>query len=326
MLAKTWIIPESFYFHLFQKPCLDQGACATSEESTRISKSRKCRSDSDCIGNEYCHTFHRLCVKPVEVVTPVKTSVKRCSKDSDCRTAEYCHVFWRICLPSRRVHYRKPPTRRPSWYCYTSKDCKINEQCHGRFHSCYTRPGISTVRRNAGNSRRCETTSDCGENFYCHVHFRICLENVPAANKPSSKIRKQKTCSSKTPCPKGMLCHHFWSICYIPARVVTLPKRNKTEQCQIDSDCRPNEFCHFMVTSAGHLVARQRRSIQRICLPRRFQKIKKNKEVGTCKTAADCGPSRCCLKKLGVCMGYKLPGEMCLTEEVRKMISLGTFQ
>ncbi len=188
----------------------------------------------------------------------------------------------------------------------------MNEQCHKRFHACYTRPGISTVRRDTGNSRRCETTSDCGANFYCHDHFHICLKNTPTVTKPP--VKTTRTCSADTPCPKGMLCHDIWNICYTPAQVLILPQKNKTQQCQIDSDCRPDEFCHAMAT--GHVVARQRRNIQKICLPQKFRQFPKSGGDPTCKTDADCGPNKCCLGNLGVCMAYKLPGEMCLIAKV----------
>jgi hypothetical protein len=201
---------------------------------------------------------------------------------------------------------------RPSWYCRTSKDCKINEQCHKRFHACYATPGMSTVRRDTGNSRRCETASDCGPNFYCHDNFRICLKNTPTATVSPTKF--DRTCSESAPCPTGSLCHDLWHICYTPAHVVVLPQKNKTQKCNVDGDCRPDEFCHAMTT--GHVIARQRRNIQKMCLPRRFRQIPKSAADATCKRDADCGPNKSCLGKFGVCMAYKLPGEMCLLAKV----------
>ncbi|CAB3976743.1 Hypothetical predicted protein [Paramuricea clavata] len=306
--------------------CLLGSSISYQETNQRISKlnegasnsaNKNCRSDTDCIDDKYCHEFHRLCLRRQELVTvaPVKTSAKRCSEDSGCKIIEYCHSFWKICLPSQTVHNqpptKQPSTKRPSWYCRTSKDCKRNEQCHKRFRVCYTRPAMSTVRRDTGNSRRCDKTSDCGTNFYCHDHFRICLEHTPAVTQAPKKTTK--TCSTNTPCPKGMLCHDFWNICYTPAHVLTLPQKNKTQQCQIDSDCRPDEFCHTMV--AGPMVARQRRNIKRMCLPRTFRQFPKSDGSKTCKTDADCGPNKSCLGNLGVCMAYKLPGEMCLIKK-----------
>lgn len=244
-------------------------------------------------------------------VASVRRSVDSCSIDSDCRTLEYCHTFWKICLPSPTV-YRRPPTKRPPWYCRSSKDCKKNEQCHKRFHACYKRPGMSTVRRDTGNSRRCDKASDCGANFYCHDHFRICLKHTPIVTPPPTT--STQSCNANVSCPKGMICHDFWNICYTPPRVVTLQQENKTQPCLFDSDCKANEFCHSMTT--GQVIGRQRRNAKRMCLPSDLRQFPKNDEDIACKTDAECGANRSCLGKLGICMAYKLPGEMCLIEKV----------
>lgn len=225
--------------------------------------------------------------------------------------SEYCHNFWKICLPAQAVQAKKPPTQRPSWYCRTSKDCQITEQCHKRFHACYTRPAMSTVRRDVGNSRKCVKTSDCGRDFYCHDRFQICLKNVTVTTVAKSKTKTAKPCGLNAPCPNGMLCHNFWNICYTPPQVVSIPPKNKTHQCQIDSDCRPGEFCYTM--AIGQVFTRLRRNIQNVCLSR---KPSTNKKDAACKTDSDCGPNKCCLGNLGVCMAYKLPGEMCLMAKV----------
>ena len=233
---------------------------------------------------------------------------------------EYCHNFWKICLPSQTAAQNPPPTKRPSWYCRTSEDCEINEQCHKRFHACYTRPGMSTVRRDAGNSRKCEKTSECGANFYCHDHFRICLEIKPTVTMVKSTTKSSKSCDANTPCPKGKLCHNLWNICYTPAQVLPLPKKNKTQQCQIDSDCAPGEYCHAL--PSGNVVARQKRTIEKVCLSQKLRQQPKSNQSTKCKTNADCGPNKCCLGNLGVCMPYKLPGEMCLVAKVHATVGI----
>ncbi|XP_028392166.1 uncharacterized protein LOC114516786 [Dendronephthya gigantea] len=300
--------------------CLWGSSISHQEDTRRTSKlteapvsnraSTSCLSDADCIRNEYCHDFYRVCLRQKRQGTaaPVSNSRKGCSEDSHCKMTEYCHNFWKICLPAQAVQVKRPPTQRPSWYCRTSKDCRITEQCHRRFHACYTRPAMSTVRRDVGGSRKCVKTSDCGQNFYCHDHFKICLKNVTTVTTVAKpKTKTTKPCGSGAPCPNGMLCHNFWNICYMPPQVVTTPPKNKTKQCQIDSDCRSGEFCYTM--TIGQVVARLRRNVQSVCLPK---KSPKNKKVAACKTDADCGPNKCCLGNLGVCMAYKLPGEMCL--------------
>lgn len=281
--------------------------------------SRHCLSDSDCNSNEYCHKFHQICLKSHEFVkVSQKTSVKSCKTNSNCHKTEYCHNFWKICLPSQKA-YKKPRKKRPSWFCNTSNDCKTDEQCHKRFHACYKRPSVSAVRRDTGNSRRCQSTSDCGTNFYCHDHFFICLEDVQTANSILPK-RTNKKCNRSIQCPNNMLCHNLWKICFSPAKIVNLPKRNKSRGCLIDSDCLKDEYCQDKKISQT-VVARQKRAIRRICLPRMHKKkLKYTVPDVTCTTEKDCGPNKTCLRSVRVCMSYKLPGEMCLVNKVNTLV------
>ena len=266
-----------------------------------MNTNKKCESNLDCSDKEYCHALYRRCFR-------------KCSNDSDCKAKDYCHKIWKICFSSQTLH-KQLPTMSSSSYCRTSADCFTNEKCHKNFNVCYTRPGMLTVGKDTKNSQRCVKSSECGPNFYCHYNFRICLENPLNITNASRKTFKQ--CGPATPCLKGMLCHKFWNICHIPAQVLILPQKNKTLQCQIDSDCRPDEFCY--TTLLDDTVTRQKRNVQRLCLSRKFQQLPKRKEAITCKTDTDCPSNKCCLKNLGVCMAYKIPGEICLTAQVRKL-------
>ena len=73
-----------------------------------------------------------------------------------------------------------------------------------------------------------------------------------------------------------------------------------------------------MAARTGQVVARQRRNIQRICISGKNPQSPKSDGDKTCKTSADCGPNKCCLVNLSICMAYNLPGEMCLLGQVKQ--------
>ena len=300
--------------------CSNRKSCffgAKSKASSDSQEIKNCLTNTDCSDGEYCHQFHRLCLRPQEPVTvaPVKTSAKKCAKNSNCKSREYCHEMWKICLPFVK-EYRSLPTKRPTWYCESANDCRVDQLCHRRFHTCYSRPHVPAVRRSTPTSPKCALQSECGARFYCHDHFRICLPSPTSVEllEPS----KIKTCASSKECENGLECHPFWKICFKPAQnIVETP--DTTRRCRHDGDCAEKEFCHVMAGGAAQTmatVARLRRSLSdSVCLPLGLKSSAKAAKRTMCKTDEECGPNSCCLEKLGVCLAYKLRDEMCIDEE-----------
>ena len=53
-----------------------------------------------------------------------------------------------------------------------------------------------------------------------------------------------------------------------------------------------------------------------VCIARALKDVPEDPSPfsSNCSHAADCGKGRCCLKDLGLCVGYRLPGELCVAE------------
>lgn len=317
------MIIESLFLFALQTLYSSPSSCKPTIVNSRppeIRETKMCSQKTDCLEGEYCHPFQCLCLKPLESVTiaPLTTSTRKCKDNSNCKNQEYCHEMWKICLQTGKF-FRNSPPERPSWYCESNKDCRLNQQCHKIFHACYKRPRAPTVRRSASNSRKCTHKSQCGHNYYCHEFFRICLPGT-TTNKTTSNGRSNRstTCHNDGDCRAGMMCHGLWKICFTPAQNLTV-KLNTKRGCQHDSDCPKDKYCHVMGGQVRAVIARHRRNLHSICLPRYLIQIQKSQQRPKCSTDAECGPNKCCLEKLGICSSYQLPGDMCLLKKVRNI-------
>lgn len=82
------------------------------------------------------------------------------------------------------------------------------------------------------------------------------------------------------------------------------------------------EFCHFLIgmrsrdKSRGVEPHNDLKSAFGVCIARALKDVPKDPSPLSlnCSHSADCGKGRCCLKDLGLCVGYRLPGQLCVAE------------
>ena len=208
--------------------------------------------------------------------------------------------------------------------CTSNEDCGIDQECHAFFRRCFDRlPKASAAPRTRRISANCVNTTDCSSGQFCHEFFHICLNQTSAALPPPTTPSWR--CGSDSDCGPSEFCHNLTHFCLRllnTKRPTSSPKNGQARFCLTDSDCKLSEICHFLIG-----ITRSQRKSQGthpnprplsngICIP--------NKQLHSAKMPAvaakpsncsrGCDGSGCCLESMGICTGYRLKGEICITE------------
>ena len=80
--------------------------------------------------------------------------------------------------------------------------------------------------------------------------------------------------------------------------------------------------------SRGVQPHKQLKSALGVCIARALKDVPKDPSPVSlnCSHTADCGKGRCCLRDLGLCVGYRLPGQLCVAEVSSFLIGVSAFQ
>lgn len=257
---------------------------------------------------------------------PRKTTLQ-CQEDRDCRKREVCHSFLKICFAKQtQISKMKLKTNtKTTSSCRVNEDCRQNQSCHAFFGTCVDRPHVQpTVPvTSSANVQMCKDNSECPGRQYCHDFFNMCLPNLTVIFEPTSSLPRPG-CRSNTDCSDGEFCHNLTSLCLpMPTSVKTSSSLKSAYSCSSHADCKITEFCHFLI---GMRRRDQTRGVQNkelksalgVCIARALKDVPKDPSPVSlnCSQSPDCGKGRCCLRDLGLCVGYRLPGQLCVAQEV----------
>lgn len=279
--------------HKESTDCQNTLECRTSSSNKPRRKNLRCQDDRDCARREVCHSFFKVCFsQPTQKsklkVTGQTKTAPSCKTDRDCRQNQSCHVFFGTCLDNARVPATATTTSRPS---------------------------VPT----------CKTNAECPKGQYCHDFFNICLPNLTMFFEPTSSTPRTG-CTSDSDCENdGDFCHNLTRLCLpMPTNPTPTPPRKTSFSCNSHADCKMTEFCHFLIgmrnqdQSRGAQPHKHLKSALGVCIARALKDVPKDPSPVSlnCSHTADCGKGRCCLRDLGLCVGYRLPGQLCVAEDV----------
>lgn len=248
-----------------------------------------------------------------------------CQEDRDCYKREVCHDFLKVCFVKQTERSKmKLTTKRGTMpACKVDKDCRENQTCHPFFEICVNEPGIQATVATTPRTgiRICKENSDCPGGQYCHDFFNMCLPNVTAYFEPTSASTRSG-CKSASDCSNGEFCHNLTRLCLpMPTLAQTGATRTSSYSCSSHADCKITEFCHFLIgmrkrDQTGGVQDRELKSAVGVCIARALKDVPKDPYSVSlnCSQSPDCGKGRCCLRDLGLCAGYRLPGEICVAE------------
>ena len=292
-----------FQDHKEGTDCQNTLECRTSSSNKPRRKNLRCRDDGDCAGREVCHSFFKVCFsKPTQRsklrVTGQTKTAPSCKTDRDCRQNQSCHVFFGTCLDKAYVPVATTTTSRPS---------------------------VPT----------CKTNAECPKGQYCHDFFKFCLPNLTTFFEPTSSTPRTG-CTSDSDCENdGDFCHNLTRLCLpMPTNATPTPPRKTSFSCNSHADCKMTEFCHFLIgmrnqdQSRGAQPLKHLKSALGVCIARALKDVPKDPSPVSlnCSQTADCGKGRCCLRDLALCVGYRLPGQLCVAEVSSFLIVVIVFQ
>ena len=114
----------------------------------------------------------------------------------------------------------------------------------------------------------------------------------------------------------------------MPTLAQTGATRTSSYSCSSHADCKITEFCHFLIgmrkrDQTGGVQDRELKSAVGVCIARALKDVPKDPYSVSlnCSQSPDCGKGRCCLRDLGLCAGYRLPGEICVAEVSQPLVS-----
>lgn len=258
----------------------------------------------------------------------------RCQDDNDCVKREVCHTFFKVCFtkPIQKSKLKVAGQTKATTSCKTDQDCRRNQSCHAFFGKCVDKSHVPTTvtTRPRLSVSTCKTNAECPTGQYCHDFFNICLPNLTVFFEPPSSTPRAG-CTSDSDCENdGDFCHNLTRICLpIPTNATPTPPRKTSFSCSSHADCKMTEFCHFLIgmrnrdQSRGVQPHKQLKSALGVCIARALKDVPKDPSPvsSNCSHTADCGKGRCCLRDLGLCVGYRLPGQLCVAEDVSFAIS-----
>lgn len=257
-----------------------------------------------------------------------RKTTMHCQDHSYCRKRELCHSVFKICFPKQTHRTRMKLTKntRTSPSCKSNDDCRRNQSCHAIFGTCVDiprmQPTIATKSRAA--IHMCNDNSECPGGQYCHDFFNMCLPNLTLYFKPTSSP-PVADCRSNTDCKNGEFCHNLSRLCLpFPTPATTDPTRKGSYACSSHADCKMTEFCHFLIGMRRRDQTRtgaQDKTLKNalgVCIARALKEVPDDPSPVflNCSQSSECGKGRCCLSDLGLCVGYRLPGQLCVAEEV----------
>ena len=249
-----------------------------------------------------------------------------CQDHSYCRKRELCHSVFKICFPKQTHRTRMKLTKntRTSPSCKSNDDCRRNQSCHAIFGTCVDiprmQPTIATKSRAA--IHMCNDNSECPGGQYCHDFFNMCLPNLTLYFKPTSSP-PVADCRSNIDCKNGEFCHNLSRLCLpFPTPATTDPTRKGSYACSSHADCKMTEFCHFLIGMRRRDQTRtgaQDKTLKNalgVCIARALKEVPDDPSPVflNCSQSSECGKGRCCLSDLGLCVGYRLPGQLCVAE------------
>ena len=276
------------------------------------------KSNTDCQNAPGCPT------------SPHKTREKtlKCQDDRDCRNREVCHHFLKICFVKQTERSRMKLTTKTKTAstCKVDEDCGQNQTCHVFFGACVDKPRIpiTVATKPRAGVQMCQENSDCPGGQYCHDFFNMCLPNLTAYFEPISPSPRPG-CRFASDCKNGEFCHNLTRLCLpIPTPAKTGTNRKSSFSCSSHADCKMTEFCHFLIGMRRRdhtrgVQDKELKSAVGVCIVQALKNVPKdpNPVSLNCSRSSDCGKGRCCLKDLGLCAGYRLPGQLCVAEVSR---------
>lgn len=209
--------------------------------------------------------------------------------------------------------------------CRVDEDCRQNQSCHVFFGTCVDNPHVpaTVTTKSRPSVPTCKKSAECPKGQYCHDFFNICLPNLTVFFEPTTSSPRSG-CTSDSDCENdGDFCHNLTRLCLpMPTTAITTPPRKTSYSCNSHADCKMTEFCHFLIgmrhqdQSRGAQPHKQLKSALGVCIARALKDVPKdpNPVSLNCSHTADCGKGRCCLRDLGLCVGYRLPGQLCVAE------------
>lgn len=262
----------------------------------------------------------------------------RCQDDNDCVKREVCHTFFKVCFtkPIQKSKLKVAGQTKATTSCKTDQDCRRNQSCHAFFGKCVDKSHVPTTvtTRPRLSVSTCKTNAECPTGQYCHDFFNICLPNLTVFFEPPSSTPRAG-CTSDSDCENdGDFCHNLTRICLpIPTNATPTPPRKTSFSCSSHADCKMTEFCHFLIgmrnrdQSRGVQPHKQLKSALGVCIARALKDVPKDPSPvsSNCSHTADCGKGRCCLRDLGLCVGYRLPGQLCVAEVSSFLIGVSAF-
>lgn len=227
-------------------------------------------------------------------------------------------------MPQEKSRMKLKVEKKPTIPCKSDKDCGKSQSCHA-FFGCVDNPHIPATVTTAPQIRvpKCKNSTECPDGQYCHDFFNLCLPNLTiffetTASPPRAGCKSDSDCENQ-----GDFCHNLTRLCLpLPTTAITSPPRKSAYACNSHTDCKMTEFCHFLIgmrsrdKSRGFGPNNNLKSALGVCIARALKDVPEDPSPfsSNCSHAADCGKGRCCLKDLGLCVGYRLPGELCVAE------------
>lgn len=275
-----------------------------------------------------------------DITEPGSTKKKtpKCREDRDCQKGQICHTFLNVCfvMPQEKSRMKLKVEKKPTIPCKSDKDCGKSQSCHALF-GCVDNPHIPATVTTAPQIRvpKCKNSTECPDGQYCHDFFNLCLPNLTiffetTASPPRAGCKSDSDCENQ-----GDFCHNLTRLCLpLPTTAITSPPRKSAYACNSHADCKMTEFCHFLIgmrsrdKSRGFGPNNNLKSALGVCIARALKDVPEDPSPfsSNCSHAADCGKGRCCLKDLGLCVGYRLPGELCVAEDVSFAFSCPCLQ
>jgi len=304
--------------------------CLTALFLLTISATLAAKEDDTDANSLKTQESNKECQNALECPTsPHKTRKKalQCQDDRDCRKREKCHDFFKICFATQTQESRMKLTSQtkatPS--CKVDEDCGQNQTCHAFFGTCVDNPRIQTTvaTKPRASVEMCQESSDCPGGQYCHDFFNMCLPNLTSYFEPTSSSPRPG-CRSSSDCRNGEFCHNLSSLCLpMPTPAKEVSTRKSSYSCSSHADCKMTEFCHFLIgmrrrDQTRGVQSKELKSAVGVCIARALKNVPKDPSPVSlnCNQSQDCGKGRCCLRDLGLCVGYRLPGQLCVAEEV----------
>lgn len=249
----------------------------------------------------------------------------QCQEDRDCQNREVCHSFFKLCFPGHTDERNKMKltgqTKKTTPSCKVDGDCRQNQSCHVFFGTCVDNPRVpaTVITKSRTSVPTCKENAECPVGQYCHDFFNMCLPNLTMFFEPTSSTPRTG-CTSDADCEHdGDFCHNLTRLCLpMPTTATTIPPRKSSYACNSHADCNMSEFCHFLIGMRRKSVQphKQLKSALGVCIARALKDVPKDPSPVSlnCSHTAECGKGRCCLGDLGLCVGYRLPGQLCVAE------------